>query len=306
VRVCVCLCVCVCVCVCVCRGESHLPVNYIALPPPHHTHTHMRTHTPSITPSIPIISPYRYFGPDFRLHISPTNMDNQNTPEYLQKCMERIIENLRHVQHAPGQQATTLERSAISADKEAAARDAAEDASADKGETEDAAAARVVKLHPLPPPPPPPTHTRARALHHHSHHHASCVTASPLSMYARTCASWHLLCTAARSTTLASSWHEQDAELDDEGDASDGRRDRQTFNSADADSAKAAKASKPPTAAAAAADSMEVDGASATVEGGAAVADAAAEKPAAASDAAVTATAASDGAPANDPAPMET
>ena len=28
---------------------------------------------------------FEYFGPDFKLHISPTNMTNQNTPEYLDK-----------------------------------------------------------------------------------------------------------------------------------------------------------------------------------------------------------------------------
>ena len=28
---------------------------------------------------------FEYFGPDFKLHISPTNMTNQNSPEYLEK-----------------------------------------------------------------------------------------------------------------------------------------------------------------------------------------------------------------------------
>jgi len=28
---------------------------------------------------------FEYFGPDFKLHISPSNMTNQNTPEYLEK-----------------------------------------------------------------------------------------------------------------------------------------------------------------------------------------------------------------------------
>ena len=43
-------------------------------------------------PSLPLSStelPYNdyfeYYGPDFKLHISPTNMTNQNTPEYLNK-----------------------------------------------------------------------------------------------------------------------------------------------------------------------------------------------------------------------------
>lgn len=28
---------------------------------------------------------FEYFGPDFKLHISPSNMTNQNTPEYMEK-----------------------------------------------------------------------------------------------------------------------------------------------------------------------------------------------------------------------------
>ena len=44
---------------------------------------------PSFLPYTPIELPYNdyfeYYGPDFKLHISPTNMTNQNTPEYLNK-----------------------------------------------------------------------------------------------------------------------------------------------------------------------------------------------------------------------------
>ena len=28
---------------------------------------------------------FEYYGPDFKLHISPSNMANQNTPEYMDK-----------------------------------------------------------------------------------------------------------------------------------------------------------------------------------------------------------------------------
>ena len=28
---------------------------------------------------------FEYFGPDFKLHIQPSNMQNQNTPDYLDK-----------------------------------------------------------------------------------------------------------------------------------------------------------------------------------------------------------------------------
>lgn len=40
--------------------------------------------------------------------VRPNNMDNQNTPEYLAKCRETIIENLRHVEGAPGVQMSGL------------------------------------------------------------------------------------------------------------------------------------------------------------------------------------------------------
>jgi histone deacetylase 1/2 len=43
-----------------------------------------------------------YYGPDFRLHITPSNMENQNSRDYLDKCKIKILENLRHLQQAPG------------------------------------------------------------------------------------------------------------------------------------------------------------------------------------------------------------
>nr|AAL83942.1 putative histone deacetylase [Physarum polycephalum] len=43
-----------------------------------------------------------YFGPDYRLHYTPNNMENQNGREYLEKCKNKILENLRHLQNAPG------------------------------------------------------------------------------------------------------------------------------------------------------------------------------------------------------------
>jgi len=51
---------------------------------------------------------FEYFGPDFRLHINPSNMDNQNSPEYLEKCKMQLIENLRNCAHAPGVQQMDL------------------------------------------------------------------------------------------------------------------------------------------------------------------------------------------------------
>ena len=46
------------------------------------------THT-----ELPYNDYFEYFGPDFKLHISPTNMSNQNTPDYLNKikCVVCVV-----------------------------------------------------------------------------------------------------------------------------------------------------------------------------------------------------------------------
>jgi len=38
-----------------------------------------------IANELPYNDYFEYFGPDFKLHISPSNVTNQNTPEYLEK-----------------------------------------------------------------------------------------------------------------------------------------------------------------------------------------------------------------------------
>ncbi|XP_017303437.1 histone deacetylase Rpd3 [Diaphorina citri] len=57
-----------------------------------------------IANELPYNDYFEYFGPDFKLHISPSNMANQNTPEYLEKIKTRLFENLRMLPHAPGVQ----------------------------------------------------------------------------------------------------------------------------------------------------------------------------------------------------------
>lgn len=44
-------------------------------------------HTPLPLPpaELPYNDYFEYFGPDFKLHISPSNMTNQNTQEYMDK-----------------------------------------------------------------------------------------------------------------------------------------------------------------------------------------------------------------------------
>merc|ERR1711971_1326418 len=57
-----------------------------------------------IANELPYNDYFEYFGPDFKLHISPSNMGNQNTSEYMDKIKTRLFENLRMLPHAPGVQ----------------------------------------------------------------------------------------------------------------------------------------------------------------------------------------------------------
>jgi len=61
---------------------------------------------------------FEYYGPDFKLHISPSNMANQNTPEYMEKIKTRLFENLRMLPHAPGVQMQAVPEDAINEDSD--------------------------------------------------------------------------------------------------------------------------------------------------------------------------------------------
>jgi len=50
---------------------------------------------------LPYNNYYEYYGPDFNLHIQPSNMENQNTPKYLEKTRSILLETLRQIPHAP-------------------------------------------------------------------------------------------------------------------------------------------------------------------------------------------------------------
>ena len=59
---------------------------------------------------------FEYFGPDFKLHISPSNMTNQNTPEYMEKIKQHLFENLRMLPHATGVQMQAIPEDAVHED----------------------------------------------------------------------------------------------------------------------------------------------------------------------------------------------
>uniref|UniRef100_A0A915DQQ9 Histone deacetylase n=1 Tax=Ditylenchus dipsaci TaxID=166011 RepID=A0A915DQQ9_9BILA len=70
-----------------------------------------------IANELPYNDYFEYYGPDFKLHITPSNMTNQNTVEYLDKIKEKIFESLRSMPHAPGVQMHDADENAIEVDE---------------------------------------------------------------------------------------------------------------------------------------------------------------------------------------------
>lgn len=48
-----------------------------------------------MSPTLPYNDYYEYFAPDYELDVKPSNMDNANSHEYLEKIKNSVIENLR-------------------------------------------------------------------------------------------------------------------------------------------------------------------------------------------------------------------
>lgn len=54
-----------------------------------------------ISDKLPFNDNFEFYGPEFRLHIVPSNMENHNSPEELHDTTRKIMENLRNLPHAP-------------------------------------------------------------------------------------------------------------------------------------------------------------------------------------------------------------
>jgi len=50
-----------------------------------------------ISDELPFNDYIEYYGPEFKLYVPPTNMDNLNTKEYLEKYKNKILENIRKI-----------------------------------------------------------------------------------------------------------------------------------------------------------------------------------------------------------------
>lgn len=53
---------------------------------------------------------YEYYGPDYKLDVRPSNMFNVNSPEYLDKVLISIFNNLEHTKYAPSVQLNNVPR----------------------------------------------------------------------------------------------------------------------------------------------------------------------------------------------------
>lgn len=45
-----------------------------------------------------------YFGPDYTLHVAPSNMENKNSRDMLEEIRAALLENLSKLRHAPSVQ----------------------------------------------------------------------------------------------------------------------------------------------------------------------------------------------------------
>jgi histone deacetylase 1/2 len=55
---------------------------------------------------IPVNEYYEYFGPDYQLDVKSSNTEDLNSPAYLERVKNIVMEHLRHVGGPPGIQMT--------------------------------------------------------------------------------------------------------------------------------------------------------------------------------------------------------
>ena len=60
-----------------------------------------------IRDALPYNDYFEYFGPDYRLHLPVSNMENLNSPQYLEKTKVQLLEVLRSIECAPSVQMQT-------------------------------------------------------------------------------------------------------------------------------------------------------------------------------------------------------
>jgi histone deacetylase 1/2 len=66
---------------------------------------------------LPFTDYYEYYSPDFELDVRPSNMDNANSPEYLERIKQQVYDNLRQTQAAPSVQMQDVPRNPLGANE---------------------------------------------------------------------------------------------------------------------------------------------------------------------------------------------
>lgn len=59
---------------------------------------------------LPFNEYYEYFGPDYRMEVRSSNMINANSPEYLNKVLSQVLQNIERTQFAPSVQMQPVPR----------------------------------------------------------------------------------------------------------------------------------------------------------------------------------------------------
>ncbi|KAH8887117.1 hypothetical protein GQ53DRAFT_693448 [Thozetella sp. PMI_491] len=90
-------------------------------------------------PSLPFNEYYAYYAPDYLLDVRPSNMDNANSNEYLEKITTQLVDNLRHSNPVPSVQMQDVPRQPLGGltdEEEAALDDLDEDEHPDERTTQ--------------------------------------------------------------------------------------------------------------------------------------------------------------------------
>ena len=61
-----------------------------------------------MNPDIPINEYYEYFGPDYKLDVKSSNMEDMNTRGYLDRVKGIVLDHLRHTGGPPSVQMTGM------------------------------------------------------------------------------------------------------------------------------------------------------------------------------------------------------
>ncbi|KAH0847171.1 histone deacetylase RPD3 [Fonsecaea monophora] len=64
-------------------------------------------------PNLPYNDYYEYYAPDYELDVRPSNMENANSREYLEKILSQVLENMKRTAHAPSVQMTDVPRDSL-------------------------------------------------------------------------------------------------------------------------------------------------------------------------------------------------